>query len=102
MLSLPCVLGYNHWSNFKPFGGNSAILDLEDFIVSNLLLPIGSLAYVIFCTSRYGWGWKNFEEELNAGEGVKFPKKLRVYVAYVLPVIIFALLVITLVGKIAG
>jgi NSS family neurotransmitter:Na+ symporter len=100
VLALPAIFSLDIWSNVTVFG--LGFLDLEDFIVSNLLLPIGSLAYVIFCTSRYGWGWKNFEEELNAGEGVKFPKKLRVYMAYVLPVIIFALLVITLVGKIAG
>jgi NSS family neurotransmitter:Na+ symporter len=100
VLALPAVFSLDIWSNVTVFG--LGFLDLEDFIVSNLLLPIGSLAYVIFCTSRYGWGWKNFEEELNAGEGVKFPKKLRIYMAYVLPVIIFALLVITLVGKIAG
>ena len=100
VLALPAVFSLDLWSNVTVFG--LGFLDLEDFIVSNLLLPIGSLAYVIFCTSRYGWGWKNFEEELNAGEGLKFPKKLRAYVAYVLPVIIFALLVITLVGKIVG
>lgn len=101
VLAIPGILGLNAWSGVKNVLGMD-FMDLEDFIVSNLLLPIGSMAYVIFCTSRYGWGWKNFEEELNAGEGLKFPKKLRIYMAYVLPVIILALLVVTLVGKLAG
>ena len=100
VLALPAIFSLDLWSNVTVFG--LGFLDLEDFIVSNLLLPIGSLAYVIFCTSRYGWGWKNFEAELNAGEGLKFPRKLRAYMCYVLPVIIFAVLVITLVGKIVG
>ena len=100
VLALPAVFSLDLWSNVTVFG--LGFLDLEDFIVSNLLLPIGSLVYVLFCTSRYGWGWKNFEAELNAGDGLKFPRKLRAYMCYVLPVIIFAVLVITLVGKIAG
>jgi len=100
VLALPAVFSLSIWESVTVFG--LGFLDLEDFIVSNLLLPVGSLAYVIFCTSRYGWGWKNFEAELNAGNGLKFPKKLRIYMAYVLPVIIFALLVVTLVGKIVG
>ena len=100
VLALPAVFSLNIWGDVTVFG--LGFLDLEDFIVSNLLLPVGSLLYVVFCTSRYGWGWKNFEQELNAGDGLKFPRKLRIYMAYVLPVIIFALLVITLVGKIVG
>ncbi len=100
-LALPGVIGLSAWSGVKDVIGMD-IMDLEDFIVSNLLLPIGSLLYVVFCTSRYGWGWKKFEAELNTGDGLKFPKKLRVYMSYVLPVIIFALLVITLVGKIVA
>ena len=68
LLSLPCVLGYNVWSwdGFSIFGG--AVLDLEDFLVSNILLPLGSLVYLLFCTSRYGWGWKNFKAEANTGK----------------------------------
>ena len=100
VLALPAIFSLDLWSNVTVFG--LGFLDLEDFIVSNLLLPIGSLVYVVFCTSRYGWGWKNFEAELNAGDGLKFPRKLRFYLTWVLPVIIFALLVVTLVGKIAG
>ena len=100
VLALPAIFSLDLWSNVTVFG--LGFLDLEDFIVSNLLLPIGSLVYVVFCTSRYGWGWKKFEAELNAGKGLKFPKKLRFYMTWVLPVIIFALLVVTLVGKFVG
>ncbi|MEW3478126.1 sodium-dependent transporter, partial [[Clostridium] symbiosum] len=79
LLSLPCVLGFNVWSNVTPFGPGSTILDLEDFIVSNNLLPLGSLVYLLFCTSRYGWGFKNFLGEANEGKGIKFPVWARVY-----------------------
>ena len=88
VLSMPCVLGFNMWSGFTPFGEGSNVLDLEDFIVSNNLLPLGSLIYLLFCTSRYGWGWKNFTKEADAGEGIKFPKWSRVYVTYILPLIV--------------
>lgn len=88
ILSTPCVLGFNLWSGFQPFGAGSNILDLEDFLVSNNLLPLGSLVYLLFCTSRYGWGFKNFMEEANAGKGIKFPKWARVYVSYGIPLII--------------
>lgn len=88
ILSLPCILGFNVWSGFSPLGEGKNILDLEDFFVSNNLLPIGSLIYLLFCTSKIGWGWKNFREEANTGEGLRFPKWARVYVSYVLPVIV--------------
>ena len=93
ILSLPCVLGFNLWSGFMPFGAGSNVLDLEDFIVSNNLLPLGSLVYLLFCTSRYGWGWKNFLAEADAGEGIKFPKWTRVYVSYILPLIVLFIFV---------
>ena len=67
VLSVPCVLGYNLWSGFQPFGVESTVQDLEDFIVSNNILPLGSLVYLLFCVTRYGWGWKNFLAEANAG-----------------------------------
>lgn len=73
IVSIPCVLGYNLWSSFQPLGEGSAILDLEDFVVSNCLLPLGSLVYLAFCTSRYGWGWENFTKEADEGIGIKFP-----------------------------
>ena len=88
LLSLPCVLGYNVWSWdwLKVFGG--AILDLEDFLVSNILLPLGSLVYLLFCVSKRGWGWKNFTEEANTGKGLKIRKWMRGYITYILPLII--------------
>lgn len=88
LLSLPCVFGFNIWSVFQPMGAGSTIQDLEDFIVSNNLLPLGSMVYLLFCTSRYGWGWKNFLAEADTGKGVKFPAWARVYVSYILPLIV--------------
>lgn len=88
ILSLPCVFGYNIWSGFMPMGEGSNIMVLEDFIVSYLLLPIGSFIYVIFCTNRYGWGWDNFVKEANAGKGIKVQKWMRPYMTYVLPIMI--------------
>lgn len=99
LLSLPCVLGYNVWSGFQPFGEGSAILDLEDFLVSNIWLPLGSLVYLLFCTTRYGWGWKNFKEEANEGGGLKIRDWMRVYVSYILPLIVIALFVIGIKDK---
>lgn len=93
LLSLPCVLGFNVWSNVTPFGPGSTILDLEDFIVSNNLLPLGSLVYLLFCTSRYGWGFKNFLGEANEGKGIKFPVWARVYVSYIIPVVVLYIFV---------
>lgn len=86
ILSLPCILGFNVWSGFAPMGKN--VLDLEDFAVSNNLLPLGSLIYVLFCTTKLGWGWKNFHQEANIGTGMKFPAWTKVYVSYILPLII--------------
>ncbi len=88
ILSMPCVLGFNIWSDFAPLGTGSTVQDLEDFIVSNNLLPLGSLLYLLFCTSRYGWGWDNFIAEADAGVGLKFPKAIRFYVSYILPLLI--------------
>ena len=86
VLSLPCVLGFNVLSGLKLPGGS--VLDVEDFLVSNNLLPLGSLVYLLFCTSRYGWGFRNFMKEANTGEGIKFPSWARFYVSYILPVIV--------------
>ena len=88
LLSLPCILGFNHWSHIQPLGKGSCILDLEDFLVSNNLLPLGSLVYLAFCTSRYGWGWDNFIREADTGNGVRFPKWIRFYATYILPLIV--------------
>lgn len=94
LLSVPCALGYNLWSDFKPFSSTSAVLDLEDFIVSNCLLPLGALCYVLFCVTKKGWGFDNFLAEANAGKGMKVQKWMRTYMTYVLPVIIAAIFVI--------
>ena len=88
VLSLPCALGYNVWGNFHPFNSGTNILDLEDFIVSNCLLPLGSLVYILFCTSKKGWGFDNFLAEANTGKGPKVARWLRPYLTYVLPLII--------------
>lgn len=92
VLSLPCVLGFNVWSGFQPFGAGSNVLDLEDFLVSSILLPLGSLVYILFCTSRYGWGFKKYLEEANAGKGLKIPTWLRGYLTYILPLIVIIIL----------
>lgn len=93
LLSLPCVLGFNVWSGFQPFGPGSNVLDLEDFVISNNLLPLGSLVYLAFCTSRYGWGFDKFLDEANEGKGWKFPVWVRGYVTYVLPLIVLVIFV---------
>ena len=88
LLSMPCVLGYNLWvwDGFAVFGG--AVLDVEDFLVSNLFLPLGSLVYLLFCVTRYGWGWQNYKKEVNTGEGLKVQDWMRDYLTYVLPLIV--------------
>ncbi len=93
VLSLPCVFGYNLWSAVQPLGAGSTILDLEDFVVSNLILPIGSLCYLLFCVTRYGWGFDRYLKEANTGEGLKMPGWIRVYVTFVLPVLILFLVI---------
>lgn len=97
VLSLPCALSLNVWSSVKIFG--LGIMDLEDFAVSNLLLPIGSLFYVLFCTTRYGWGWNRYFAEVNLGDrGARLPRWIRPYMTYVLPLIILAVLVMSVFG----
>jgi len=86
LLSLPCVLGFNVLSGVEIFGGN--IMDLEDFLVSNILLPLGSLLYLLFCVSRRGWGWNSFIQEANTGRGLRISNGLRFYMTYILPCVI--------------
>lgn len=93
VLSLPCVFGYNIWSAIQPLGEGSTILDLEDFIVSNMMLPVGSLVYLLFCVMRYGWGFDHYLKEANTGEGIKMPGGVRFYVTFILPVLLFFLTV---------
>lgn len=92
VLSLPCVFGFNLWSAFQPLGEGSTILDLEDFLVSNVILPIGSLCYLLFCVTRFGWGFDRYFQEANTGEGLKLPGWIRVYVTYILPVLLIFLI----------
>ncbi len=93
LLSMPCVLGYNVLSGIQPLGEGSAVLDFEDFIVSNNLLPLGSLAFVLFCTRKNGWGWDGFIAEADQGNGMKFPNGtvMRFYISYIIPIIILAI-----------
>ena len=97
LLSLPCVFGYNLLSGFVPFADGSAVLDLEDFIVSNILLPAGSLIFVLFCVTRYGWGWNNFVAEANEGRGLKVAKWMRPIITVLIPIIILVILVMGLI-----
>jgi len=92
ILSLAVPLGFGAWSSFQPRGAGTCVLDLEDFIVSNNLLPIGSLVFVLFCSWKFGWGWDNFIKEADTGTGIKFPKWTRAYITYILPIIILFLL----------
>ena len=96
--SLPCVLGYNVWSGFHPLPGKD-VLDTEDFLVSNLLLPIGSLVYLLFCVSKWGWGFDKYLAEANTGEGLKMSPRLKPYFQFVLPVLILVILVVGLLPK---
>lgn len=98
LLSLPCVFGYNIWSGFTPFGEGTAVLDLEDFVVSNLLLPIGALIFTLFCVTRCGWGWKNFMAEANTGKGLKVRSWMRWVFTIAIPVIIIIIFVMGLVS----
>ncbi|MEG2380078.1 MAG: sodium-dependent transporter [Oscillospiraceae bacterium] len=99
VLSLPATLGFNLLDFIKPFGEGSTILDLEDFIISNNLLPLGSLVYLTFCVTRYGWGWDNFIAEANEGVGMKFPKAMRLYLKYLLPLLIIYIFVYGYIDK---
>jgi len=93
VLSMPCVLGFNVLKHIQPLGEGSGILDLEDFILSYNLLPLGSLIYLLFCVSRYGWGFDNYIEEVNTGKGIKMPRGLRGYLTWVLPAVIIIVLI---------
>lgn len=85
VLSVPCVLGFNILKDIAPLGKGTNIMGLEDFIVSNNLLPIGSVVYLLFCIKKNGWGWDNFLAEVNSGEGLKFPRRARFYLTWILP-----------------
>lgn len=93
VLSLPCALGYNIWSAFQPLSEGSTVLDLEDFLVSNILLPVGSLVYLLFCVTRFGWGFEKYLKETNTGEGLKMPRGIRIYVTWILPILLIFLMI---------
>ena len=93
VLSIPCVLGFNVLSGFSPLGEGTNILDLEDFILSYNLLPLGSLIYLLFCVTRYGWGFDKYMEEVNTGEGIKLSPAFKGYLQWVLPIIIVLVLI---------
>lgn len=90
--SMPCVLGYNVWSSVHLIGGRD-VLDTEDFLVSNLLLPLGSLVYLLFCVTKWGFGFDNYIEEANTGKGLKISRKLKPYFQFILPVLILIILI---------
>ena len=97
--SVPCALGFNVWSNFNPLGTGTVVMDLEDFIVSTILLPFGSLLYLLFCTRRSGWGFDAYLEEANTGKGLKMARALRFYLTWILPVMVAVLLAMGLWSK---
>lgn len=97
VLSVPCALGFNLWSGVTPFGSGSTILDLEDFLVNNILLPGGAFIVIMFSTWKFGWGFNNFKNEANLGKGLKVKPWMRVYMQYVLPVMVLAILIYGLV-----
>lgn len=98
IISLPALFGNNIWSAFQPLKAGGTVLDLEDFIVSNNILPLGSLIYVLFCCLKSGWGWDNYLLEANTGKGIAFPKALRTYMTYIVPLIIIYVFVMGYIG----
>ena len=102
LLSVPCCLGFNILSDFQPLGAGSTILDLEDTAVSNFILPLGSLVFILFCVTKKGWGWDNFVNEANTGKGLKIKKFMKGYMTYVLPVLVMFVFIMGLVGLVNG
>ncbi len=97
LLCLPCAFGFNLLSFIHPMGEGSVIMDIEDYIVSYIMLPLGSLAFVLFCTTRYGWGWKNFVAEANTGKGAKIQNWMRIYMTYILPLLVIGVFAINVI-----
>ena len=92
-LALPCILGYSVFTSFAPLGEGTSVLDLEDFLISSTITPLGSLLLVLFCSHGFGWGWEGFRKEADEGKGIKFPSWLRVYVKWILPLLILILFI---------
>lgn len=99
MLALTTALGFNVLSFIQPMGEGTSFLDLYDFIVSYNLVELGGIYIIIFCVSKYGWGWNNFINEVDSGAGIKFPKSSRIYVTYILPLILFAIFIVNYINK---
>jgi NSS family neurotransmitter:Na+ symporter len=100
-LAIPCALGFNVLSHVQPpFSGGDSFLGTEDFLVSNVLLPLGALIFLLFCVSKRGWGWKNFIEEVNSGSGIRFPVFLKAFFTWVVPVVVVAIFIFGLIDKI--
>lgn len=97
--SIPTAIGFSILSNLQPLGAGSSILDLLDFLVSNVIMPLGSLVFLFFCTRKLGWGWESFIKEANAGEGISFPTKTRFYITYILPLIVIFIFIFGLIEK---
>ena len=97
--SLPTALGFNVLSFIQPMGENTSFLDLFDFIISYNLVELGGIYIIIFCVSKYGWGWDNFIKEVDSGSGIKFPKFSKIYITYFLPIILFAIFIINYIYK---
>ena len=102
LLSVPCCLGFNILSGFQPVGAGSSVLDLEDMLVSNFILPLGSFVFILFCVTKKGWGWDNFVNEANTGKGLKVKRFMKGYMTYVLPVLVMVVFIMGLVGLING
>ena len=102
LLSVPCCLGFNILGGFQPLGTGSTILDLEDTVVSNFILPLGSLVFILFCVTKKGWGWDNFVNEANTGKGLKIKRFMRGYMTYVLPVLVMFVFIMGIVGIVNG
>ena len=101
ILALPCALGFNIFSGFQPLGEGTVVLDLEDFIISNNILPLGILVYILFCVSKRGWGWANFLKESNTGTGIKFPEAGKFFYAWILPILILLIFIMGYIEKFA-
>ncbi len=100
VLSIPCCLGFNLLSGIQPLGEGTNIMDLEDFIVSNLILPIGSLVFILFCVTKRGWGWDNFVNEANTGKGLKLKRFMKGYITFILPALVLFVFIVGLIRAI--
>lgn len=98
VLSVPCCLGFNVLSGIQPLGADSSIMDLEDLLVSNFMLPIGALVFILFCVLKKGWGWDNFTEEANTGKGLKVKRFMKGYTTFILPAMVIFVFVMGIIG----